>query len=119
MENEIEKIWNDVQGHLSKEMKGPSFQTWIKPSKLIELKDGKAIVAVKNTFNRNFLTQHYLEKITTALAPKVGIGSPLLFSVHHTLLTTQSTQGQSAGIQLSLTSPVFANHLEKVVSSVY
>ncbi len=71
MENEIEKIWNDVQGHLSKEMKGPSFQTWIKPSKLIELKDGKAIVAVKNTFNRNFLTQHYLEKITTAIENRV------------------------------------------------
>ena len=71
MENEIEKIWNDVQGHLSKEIKGPSFQTWIKPSKLIELKDGKAIIAVKNTFNRNFLTQHYLGKITAAIENRV------------------------------------------------
>ena len=71
IENEIEKIWNDVQGHLAKEMKGPSFQAWIKPSKLIELIDGKATIAVKNGFHRNFLKQHYIEKITTAIENRV------------------------------------------------
>ena len=70
-ENEIEKIWSEVQGHLLKEMKGPVFQTWIKPSRLIELKDGKAIIAVKNDFNRNFLKQNYIGKITTAIEKKV------------------------------------------------
>ena len=67
MINELEKIWLDVQVHLSKELKGPSFQTWIKPSKLIELTDSKAIIAVRNEFNRNFLKQSYSEKIISCI----------------------------------------------------
>ena len=67
MEQNLETIWSDVQGHLAREMKGPSFQTWIKASKLIELKENKAIIAVKNEFNKNFLLQSYLEKITSAI----------------------------------------------------
>lgn len=67
MNNEIENIWNLVQGLLSKEMKIPSFQTWIKPSKLIEIHENKAIIAVKNEFNKNFLNQCYLNKITSAV----------------------------------------------------
>ena len=67
MNQEVENIWNLVQGHLSKEMKGPSFQTWIKPSKLIAIHEDKAIIAVKNEFNKNFLKQCYLDKITSAV----------------------------------------------------
>lgn len=67
MNNNLEKIWSDVQNILAKELKGPSFQTWIKPAKLVELKDCRAIVAVKNEFNRNFLLQCYTDKITSAI----------------------------------------------------
>ncbi len=67
MNQEVENVWNLVQGHLAKEMKGPSFQTWIKPSKLIELHETRAIIAVKNEFNKNFLKQCYLDKITSAV----------------------------------------------------
>ena len=67
MENNLEKIWSDVQGLLAHEMKGPSFQTWIKPSKLIEITGDRAILAVKNEFNKNFLKQCYLEKISLGI----------------------------------------------------
>lgn len=67
MNNEIENIWNLTQAHLSKEMKGPSFQTWIKPSKLINITDSTAIIAVKNEFNKNFLKQSYIDKISSAI----------------------------------------------------
>ena len=67
MNNNLEKIWQDVQGHLSREMKGPSFQTWVKPSKLVEISDNKVVVAVKNEFNKNFLKQYYFEKIVSCI----------------------------------------------------
>ena len=67
MTSEIEKVWISVQGLLSKELKGPSFQTWIKPSKLISLTEDKATIAVKNEFNKNFLLQSYFEIITNAV----------------------------------------------------
>lgn len=67
MHNTIEKIWQDVQAILSKEIKGPSFQSWIKPSKLIELNENNVVLAVKNEFNKNFLKQYYFEKIINAV----------------------------------------------------
>ena len=67
MNCDLEKVWCDVQGHLVREMKGPSFQTWIKPSKLVELTESKATIAVKNEFNKNFLMQCYLEKIVSCV----------------------------------------------------
>lgn len=67
MTNELEKIWDSVQGLLSKKLKGPSYGTWIKPSRLIALEDDKAVVAVKNEFNKNFLNQCYLDKIQDAI----------------------------------------------------
>ena len=67
MTSDLEKIWSNVQGLLSKELKGPSYGTWIKPTKLICLTKDKATIAVKNEFNRNFLNQCYLEKITSCL----------------------------------------------------
>ena len=67
VEDNLEKIWQTVQGHLSRDLKGPSFQTWIKPSKLIAITGDKAIVAVKNEFNKNFLIQSYIEKISSAV----------------------------------------------------
>ena len=66
MNLDLEKIWSEVKGYLSKEMKGPSFQTWIRPSKLVELNECKALVAVRNEFNRNFLNQAYIGKIADA-----------------------------------------------------
>jgi chromosomal replication initiator protein len=67
MDIELKQVWDDVQGHLSKQMKGPSFQTWIKPSKLVEISGNKAVIAVKNEFNKNFLRQAYIHKITTCI----------------------------------------------------
>ena len=67
MDNQLERIWQDIQGHLLKEMKGPSFQTWIKPSKLVDLKEDKAIIAVKNEFNKNILKQSYMDKLSLAI----------------------------------------------------
>ncbi len=66
MNNSLEKIWHEVQGLLSKEMKGPSFQAWVKPSKLIELKGTTGTIAVKNDFNKNILQQSYIGKMTLA-----------------------------------------------------
>ena len=67
MNQELEKIWSDAQALLSKEMKGPSFQTWIKPSLLVEVTNDKVVVAVKNEFNQCFLKQRYFEKIANAI----------------------------------------------------
>ena len=63
---DLEKIWSEVKDCLSKNMKGPSFQTWIRPTKLIELNNSKVFIAVKNEFNRNFLMQSYIGKIENA-----------------------------------------------------
>ena len=111
MNNHLEKIWQDVLGHLSKELKGPSFQTWIKPTKLINLSESLATIAVKNEFNKNFLSQCYLEKIKDAVSKvlrkntqveitvksdlSLGEFIPSIASLGETQLSAPSTQHSS------------------------
>ena len=82
---DLEKIWSEVQGRLSKDMKGPSFQTWIKPSKLIEVNNHKAVIAVKNEFNKNFLKQCYIQKICLAVEKTLRQKIELEIVVKHDL----------------------------------
>ena len=85
MNNDLEKIWQNVQGLLSSQMKGPSFQTWIKPTKLVELEGVRAVIAVKNDFNKNFLKGCYFEKITQAIESIVKRKINLDIVVRHDL----------------------------------
>ena len=89
MTNEVENIWKIVQGLLSKELKGPSFQTWIKPSKLISLDENKATLAVKNEFNKNFLKECYFGIIESVIERTVKRKISLEIIVKSDLLLTE------------------------------
>lgn len=73
----INEIWSEVLSKLSKKLKKPSFETWIKPLRLNSIKDNYAIIATKNEFSRNFISQSFLEDIQIAikevLATSLGI----------------------------------------------
>ena len=66
MYNDLNKTWEQIQGLLSKTLKGPSFQCWIKPTQLLEIQDEKVVIGVKNEFTKSFLTSAYFEKISEA-----------------------------------------------------
>ena len=56
---EIQTVWTQVLDLLSKKLRKPSYETWIKPTSLIEISNNEAVIAVKNEFTRNFILQTY------------------------------------------------------------
>lgn len=71
------EIWQQVLEYLAKKLKKPSFETWIRPTKLISIENGFASIAVKNEFARNFIAQSFLANIQDALkevlAASIGV----------------------------------------------
>ena len=50
---EYKVLWLKVLELLAKKLRKPSFETWIKPTQLQEIKNDEAVIAVKNEFTRN------------------------------------------------------------------
>lgn len=59
--------WKAVLAILAKKLRKPSFDTWIRPTLLIEIKNETAAIAVRNEFTRNFLLQSYYKDIQDAI----------------------------------------------------
>lgn len=65
-DGDLYSSWSLVLDYLSKKLRKPSFETWIKPSKLIDIDNGFAVLAVKNEFTRNFISQSFVDLIKEA-----------------------------------------------------
>jgi chromosomal replication initiator protein len=76
-DTDLDKIWERVLYKLSKKLKKPSFETWIKPCKLVSIEDSHVVIAVRNEFSRNFIIQSFSrqmhEAIKESLAAKLGL----------------------------------------------
>lgn len=61
------ELWQKVKDLLSKKLRKPSYETWIKPTKLISIADNYATIAVKNDFAKNLVSQSYLNQIQESI----------------------------------------------------
>lgn len=78
---DLEQIWSSSLELIAKEIKKPSFEIWIKNSKLVLIQDNYATIAVKNEFTRNFLSQTYHHLIHKNLQEVVAKNLGLRFVV--------------------------------------
>lgn len=67
-----EDLWNQVLTQLETELSGPTFETWIKPTRVSQLSDQKLILLTDNPFARNWLQKYYLPQISQAAATVIG-----------------------------------------------
>jgi len=58
-EVELEKIWKSVLSEIELQIPRASFATWLKQSRLLEKKDGMALVALPNNFTRAWVENKY------------------------------------------------------------
>lgn len=72
MENQQnQQLWQTVLGELELSLSKASFTTWLKNTFIIENQDGKIIVAVPNTFSKEWLRQKYHQKIYSIIQSKI------------------------------------------------
>jgi len=72
MPNKAPQLWLDVLSSLKKEVTAQSFDTWLKPTKGVDLSDRVLSVEVPNKFFKEWLLDHYCEKLTEELNKLTG-----------------------------------------------
>ena len=66
------EIWEKVLTLAQEKVSYPSYQTFLKDTKLYSLQNDEAIVVIDDPFVANWLKTHYVEIIQTALYEAIG-----------------------------------------------
>jgi len=78
-------IWEKVLKEIGNRINQPSFETWLKPTRLISFDDGLLKVGVPNEYFVNWLREHYLESIKEVLGALVDKIPEIHFMVDESL----------------------------------
>lgn len=76
-----EKIWSKIAEELHANLNPQSFETWIKPLKPVEFKDGVLTLEAPNKFFKDWLTEHYHEQILKTAKNSIDANVRLAFSI--------------------------------------
>lgn len=60
----LEKLWAEVLAKIEERISRPSFETWLKSTKLISYEKENVTIAVPNTFSKDWLESNYIHLIT-------------------------------------------------------
>ncbi|MCG7345781.1 chromosomal replication initiator protein DnaA [Sporosarcina sp. ACRSL] len=70
--DQLEKLWNNVLSKIEGKISRPSFETWLKSTKLMSYGDENVTIAVPNSFAKDWLENHYVHLITGILSELTG-----------------------------------------------
>jgi chromosomal replication initiator protein len=62
-EIELEKIWHSVLTEIELQIPKASFATWLKSSRLIDKRDGTALISLPNNFTKTWVENKYNKMI--------------------------------------------------------
>lgn len=70
--DKVDSLWNNVLEKLQDQLSGPTFETWIKPTRLETLADGNLTISTPNPFARNWVQKHYIQVISDVAQELLG-----------------------------------------------
>ena len=68
----LEELWTKVLLQIEERISRPSFETWLKSTKLISYEEEVVTIAAPNTFSKDWLENHYVHLITGILSELTG-----------------------------------------------
>lgn len=68
----LEELWNNVLAQVEQKISKPSFETWLKSTKLLSNQNTTVTIAAPNSFARDWLENHYVHLITGILTELTG-----------------------------------------------
>ena len=68
----LEQLWDNVLSQVEQKISKPSFETWLKSTKLLSYKGSNVTIAAPNSFARDWLENHYVHLITGILTELTG-----------------------------------------------
>ncbi len=75
------QVWQAALGELQLQMTKPTFETWVKPSKVVAYEDGEFIIAVPSAFSKDWLEHKLLSSIKRSLVGILGRSVDVTFVV--------------------------------------
>ncbi|MGG0643744.1 chromosomal replication initiator protein DnaA [Sporosarcina gallistercoris] len=68
----LENLWQEVLSKVEEKISRPSFETWLKSTKLLSYGAENVTIAVPNSFSKEWLESHYVHLITGILSELTG-----------------------------------------------
>ncbi|WP_203248267.1 chromosomal replication initiator protein DnaA [Sporosarcina beigongshangi] len=68
----LEELWSEVLSKVEQKISRPSFETWLKSTKLMSYGEENVTIAVPNSFAKEWLETHYVHLITGILSELTG-----------------------------------------------
>ncbi|WP_342527418.1 chromosomal replication initiator protein DnaA [Chryseomicrobium sp. FSL W7-1435] len=79
--DQLEELWGRVLAEMEKQVSKPSFETWLKSTKLLSYKHDTLTIAAPNSFARDWLENHYVHQIAAILHDLTGKEAMISFIV--------------------------------------
>lgn len=68
----LDEIWSSVLAQVETKISKPSFETWLKSTKLLSYQNDTVTISAPNSFARDWLENHYVHLITGILSDLTG-----------------------------------------------
>lgn len=79
---ELDQLWQSTLGEIELQVSKPNFVTWLKNSKLVDYTDGVAMVALPNTFAKEWVQHKYHKLILGSLRSREDAIKSIQFVIH-------------------------------------
>jgi chromosomal replication initiator protein len=83
VEHPLEELWQKALTSIETKLSKPSFETWLKSTKAISLKDSNLVVSAPNEFARDWLENRYSKLIRNTLQDLTGMDMIVKFVIPH------------------------------------
>ena len=81
MKNSPEKVWNNCLSFISDNISEQSFKTWFLPIQPIKLKGNTLNIQVPSKFFYEWIEEHYIKLLKTAITRELGSDAKLVYSI--------------------------------------
>lgn len=88
-------VWSKCLTIIKKEVNPQSFKTWFEPIKAVQYKDNVLTIQVPNKFFYEWLEEHYVQELKTAISSELGSGARLEYQI---LIDNHRKIGRNAAI---------------------
>ncbi|MFC4411645.1 chromosomal replication initiator protein DnaA [Chungangia koreensis] len=79
--DQYEELWGQVLSMVEQKISKPSFDTWLKSTKMIDFKQNVVTITAPNSFTRDWLDNHYVPLITDIMNELLGEEQEIRFVV--------------------------------------
>lgn len=106
MELQLNDIWQAALGELEVVLSTANFNTWFKDTSILDIDDGKVVVAVPNNFSKEWLQKKYHQDILKTLRKlnnSISTVSYTIAAVQHPSLVIPSPTARASAVTADIT----------------